>query len=665
VPPLSRPASSPELAARPQKQTYRPEIDGLRAVAVVPVILFHAGFPWFRGGFVGVDVFFVISGYLISQVILTDLRAGRFSLAAFYERRARRILPALFCIIAVCWPFAWAWMTPDQLSLFGQSVAAVSLFGSNVLFAGMTGYFAPAVEQFPLLHTWSLGVEEQFYVVFPLVVVLAWRGGIHRIAWITACVAVGSLALGEWGIRHDPSATFFLAPPRAWELMIGALFAFATPDASLSDRVGRRMSNVLSLLGMLMISAAIRFYSVATPFPGHHALLPTVGTALVLAFAYPNTVIGRILGLRMLVGLGLISYSAYLWHHPLFAFARVVTVGTVPTSVLGILALFTLPLAALTWRYVERPFRVKGYFTRTQIFSMSAVGSALFAGMGVYTYRIGGLDLLTYARRPNYGLSSACDFNSDFRAIPQCATSPAPRVMVWGDSYAMHIIPGLVADDGSIALVQATRSSCGPLLGAALISKSPNTIIGQNARYCVRFNNSVLDYLKQQRSIDVVVLASRFNQYVDGRAFDIATAGGVVAASPETAAEGMRSTIAELRRIGKRVVVVAPPPSGGFDIGACATRRALGKPVYGAARNCEIDRGVYARQNEGVIRLLDMMATEVPVVRFDSVLCRGSKCATSLAGVSLYRDDAHLSYAGSAYLGRMMGLAREIGRVAR
>ena len=205
---------------------YRSEIDGLRAVAVLPVILFHAGFDWFSGGYVGVDVFFVISGYLITSIILKEQERSTFSLLKFYERRARRILPALFLVMLCCIPFARFWMLPSHLKSFSESLVGVSVFLSNVLFLFQSGYFAQASELKPLLHTWSLAVEEQYYLAFPLFVLLFWRFGRHRMAVLVAIAAVLSLILAEWGWRHQAAANFFLAPTRAWELLAGSLCAF-------------------------------------------------------------------------------------------------------------------------------------------------------------------------------------------------------------------------------------------------------------------------------------------------------------------------------------------------------------------------------------------------------------------------------------------------------
>jgi peptidoglycan/LPS O-acetylase OafA/YrhL len=291
---------------------YRREIDGLRAIAILPVILFHGGSEWASGGFVGVDVFFVISGYLITTMIATEQQAGNFSLVGFYERRARRILPALILVVLCCMPFAFAWMVPYQLIDFSESVVAVSLFSSNILFWRETGYFNAAAELKPLLHTWSLAVEEQYYILFPLFMMVTWRFGLRIVTLLVAAALLFSLGLSEWAAQRSiAAANFYLLPTRAWELLIGSILALV---ALRRKPVGTAFDDYGAALGVAMILAAIVFYSGAIPFPGLYALLPTVGTALVIWCARPETYTGKLLSLPPLVGVGLISYSAYLWH---------------------------------------------------------------------------------------------------------------------------------------------------------------------------------------------------------------------------------------------------------------------------------------------------------------------------------------------------------------
>jgi peptidoglycan/LPS O-acetylase OafA/YrhL len=355
---------------------YRPEIDGLRAVAVVPVIAFHAGFSGFAGGFVGVDVFFVISGYLITSLLMEDLEQGRFSIADFYERRARRILPALFLVMALSIPFAWNLLPSAQGRDFALSMAAVALFSSNFLFWQQSGYFDAAAEERPLLHTWSLAVEEQYYVLFPLLLWFAWRHGRWQVWVLVSVVAAVSLGLAEWGWRSHPTANFYLAPARFWELLAGSMAALLLMSGE------RTQSNFLSLLGMAAVLTSIVTFNETTPFPSVHALLPVGGVVLLVLFCGPDTWVGRILIASPFVGIGRISYSAYLWHQPLFAFYRVEFPTAQHDGIYLALSGASMLLGYVSWRFVEAPFRNRSRFSRKQIFSMSLAGTLCFVVLG-------------------------------------------------------------------------------------------------------------------------------------------------------------------------------------------------------------------------------------------------------------------------------------------
>lgn len=339
---------------------YRSEIDGLRARAVVPVILFHAGFSFFSGGFVGVDVFFVISGYLITTIIISDMEQAKFSLLEFYQRRARRILPALFFVVICCIPLAFFLLLPSGIKEFSKSLVAVATFSSNILFWRESGYFDTAAELKPLLHTWSLAVEEQFYILFPLFLMLAWRFGKQAIIWILVVSFIISLATAHWGAYNKPVATFYLLPTRAWELLIGAFAALYLSKRSI--RTPKWLNNTLSVVGFAAILFSVIVFDNTTPFPSLYALAPTVGTVLIILFAMRGTMVHTLLSLRALVGVGLISYSLYLWHQPVFAFLRHYSIVD-PTHTQILFALLaSVLLAVFTYYVVETPFRRKTAF---------------------------------------------------------------------------------------------------------------------------------------------------------------------------------------------------------------------------------------------------------------------------------------------------------------
>lgn len=326
------------------------------------------------------DIFFVISGYLITSILVTELENGEFSILRFYERRATRILPALFFVLICCLPFAWMWMFPSQLEDFSQNLIAVVFFVSNILLLQEDGYFAAAAELNPLLHTWSLAVEEQYYLVSPLFLFLVWPLGRRFVFWCVVAIAFSSLLLSEWGWRHMANANFYLAPTRAWELLAGSICAFLAMQRPLKN------NEWLSSAGLALIVFSIFLYDHNTPFPSVYALAPVGGTALILLFAGKGSWVARLLSMRALVGVGLISYSAYLWHQPLFAFARLLSVSVPSQGLMVLLAAMSFVLAYFSWRFVEQPFRKKPLpllSSRRKIFGVSAAVGAVLVAFGL------------------------------------------------------------------------------------------------------------------------------------------------------------------------------------------------------------------------------------------------------------------------------------------
>ncbi|MGB1581742.1 MAG: acyltransferase family protein, partial [Nevskiales bacterium] len=361
---------------------YRREIDGLRALAVLPVVLFHAGIELFSGGYLGVDVFFVISGYLITGILIKDYQAQQFSLVKFYDRRARRILPALSLVMICTLPAAWFWLMPDQFESYAWSLVAVVLFVSNILFWRETNYFADAVEEKPLLHTWSLAVEEQFYIVFPILLMLMWRLDQRHIRFWLAGILVASLIWAEHLSKTAESAAFYLLPARAWELMAGALVA--QQEFRKGVATGGR-SRIYAALGLLLIIVSIFGFSEGTRHPSIYTVVPVLGTVLLIRYGRDPGWAHKLLILKPVVGVGLISYSLYLWHQPLFAFARVRTLHEPSVLLMLVLAAVAVLLAWVSWAYIEAPFRNReeGHFTRRRIFGYSAFVGFCFACIGV------------------------------------------------------------------------------------------------------------------------------------------------------------------------------------------------------------------------------------------------------------------------------------------
>ena len=375
---------------------YRKEIDGLRAIAVIPVILFHAGFQLFSGGYIGVDIFFVISGFLITSILLDEHQHQTFSLAAFYERRARRILPALILVLACCLPFSYAILSPLDLRAFAKNLLGANIFLANVVSYQQTDYFDAASEIKPLLHLWSLSIEEQYYLVLPLLLAFLVKRGPKSVFATLLVLSAASLAYSEHVLYINERASFFFTTSRAWELLVGSMAAalvhYNLVSLKQSEQAGFIISRqLLSSLGLAMVVVPIFAYSKDTPFPGIYAVIPSLGTALILLFALESTWAQRILSLKPFVGVGLISYSAYLWHQPVLAFARYRSLESLSTgTLLGLVSLVIL-LAYLSWRFVEQPFRNKQKLSRKQIWIFAISATLILSVLSVYVYKSNGL----------------------------------------------------------------------------------------------------------------------------------------------------------------------------------------------------------------------------------------------------------------------------------
>lgn len=634
---------------------YRPEIDGLRAIAIVPVVLFHAGFEFFSGGFIGVDIFFVISGYLITRIILKDLSAGEFSILQFYERRVRRLLPALFLVMIITVPFAWMWMLPQQFKDFGQSLIGVTLFSSNFLFWVEAGYFVERAELKPLLHSWSLAVEEQFYLVFPPLMLLVWRYLRQHLFIILSIIAIASLSISMVVIGLDPEANFYLAPTRMWELLIGSLCAYW------GDKGVERQNNYFAIFGFILILYAIFAFDQYTPFPGPYSLIPIVGTALIILFGSRTSWVGRLLSWRPIVGMGLISYSVYLWHQPLLSFARLRSLYAPSAITMFALVIGSVLLGYLSWRFVETPVRrnqVAILRNRSNLFGSAFGVAVLFLVIGIVIHvNKGEFDgrinpnvkplELSEKIKVNVGLKYECNAE-EFELLPGCSTSEEPEFLLWGDSHAMHLAPALMASDPELKLQQHTRSACAPILGLALVDvRLDDDFVGN----CISYNEKVMSWLEQSKTTQYVIISSKFNpifqraRNADGETIE-EDEGGVVT-------EAFLNTIKRIEDMGKSVVVVSSTPQNGEDLGKCLTKLIL----YDIPKDkCDFSTQDYAWHTTQTNNFLSHVEQHAQVIWLSDLICENGICDVERNGIFLFRDMDHLAIEGSAYLGEKYNL---------
>ncbi|HEY1605325.1 MAG TPA: acyltransferase family protein [Allosphingosinicella sp.] len=607
---------------------YQPEVDGLRALAVVPVVLFHAGFSTFSGGYVGVDIFYVISGYLITGIIKSDLDQNRFSIVHFYERRVRRIIPALMLVVGACLVAGFFLFLPYQLHDLSLSAINAVTFTSNIWFWNNSGYFRDSSALVPLLHTWSLAVEEQFYLFFPVALWVLTRFRMRLVPVITA-VFVGSLALAEFLVLRSPSAAFYWLPTRAWELMLGALL-------SLGVAPGLRaawLRNAVTVTGLAGLLVPVFVYSSTTSFPGLAAALPCFGAAcVILAGQQGGGLATRIVGSRIPVSIGLISYSLYLWHWPIFVFSRQLLLNTaLPPLVAweGIVA--ALALAWFTWRFVETPFRDRRRMSRHTVFAGAALMAIVVTGTALAT--ASGLpqrfppDVLRLASGKEDVPEQVKHCIADEATLRSCPLGygKTPSFAVWGDSHSAALagaVDSVARQDGLVGLLFSS-SGCPP----GLDGPTSPTITPADREKCHSRNRLVEDRLLQDGSIRTVILIAYWQSYLSRDADALLASVG--------------QTLMRLRRAGKRIVVLADLPVPGFDVPwVTPMDRYYGRPlpVSGARPGADARLTAMARR----------MGTSV--ISLAPAFCQAARCQIEENDNLLFIDRNHLSKFGNHVL---------------
>jgi peptidoglycan/LPS O-acetylase OafA/YrhL len=621
--------------------TYRKDIDGLRAIAVTPVVLMHAGVPYFDGGFVGVDVFFVISGYLITSLLLKDLAANRFSIIEFYERRFRRIFPALAATLAFSIIVGHLLLFPTDFVDFTRSMIATLGFASNILFNRKLGYFSLSAERTPLLHTWSLGVEEQFYIVFPLALFLITRFLRKQYVTSLALILGASFALSIWQVRQETQSAFFLIPARTWELLTGAMLATtALPSC------GRKTARLLGFAGLCLIGWSVFRFSQRTLFPGPNALFPCLGAALIIYGGKANhTIVGRLLSTRPLVFTGAISYSLYLWHWVIigywrYSLARPFTALEVVGAIVG-----SFTIAAVSWRFIESPFRKRDRgLSRKGVFAVVGTASAALGAWAGFVFLSEGLpkrfsaeinQMVVPYRPPLACRDLAC----------RVGTPGKPETfLVWGDSHALALGEAFdtIAREKGVAGVLVGRPTCAPLLGFRRY--------GRLVRSCENIGADAMRIVKAKH-IKNIVIHARWAVHIEDVEFGQESgAGADLSVAPPSkdnypVFEGMlRETLVQLKNLGVNIYILASVPEAGMDVPFVFAR----SQVSGLSRTITLPLQDFEKRQKRAFLALQHYGDSVSAHTLypHELLCDKESCFLTEGAHPLYGDDHHLNRYG-------------------
>jgi peptidoglycan/LPS O-acetylase OafA/YrhL len=607
--------------------SYRPDIDGLRAIAVLSVVGFHAF--GIQAGFIGVDIFFVISGYLISSILFSDLQKDQFSLLDFYRRRIKRIFPALLAVLLFCFTLGWFTLLADEFTSLNKHIAAGLAFTSNLVLLGESGYFDGASHNKILLHLWSLGIEEQFYIFWPLLLLIFWRLRL-KLGMLLWGLLLCSFLLNVDLIYSQPSATFYLPFTRVWELLIGAALAYRVAVQNKPFLLGGS-SNLNSWLGLTLLIIANIFINDRSAFPGWWALLPTIGAALLISagsFAWFNQ---HILSNRVLVWFGLISYPLYLWHWPMLTFARILDGGRQPSSLVRIcMVLLAILLAWLTYRFIEKPIRFnqKTFFTPARLF----IVGALFFCISSYIYFNSGLPNRTAAQlkilndgdighdefrtylhaKPNY-----CEYKDVTPAACGEKFSSFKRIIaVVGDSHAEHILLGVSDAMPEVAFMLFDTNQTLPFVSSAL-------------------SNHFFDVIDGNSKIDAVVLVAYWHLRKD------------LIAPGSSYLQEIITTAQKLSNHGKKVFLVDGTPNFSF----LPTKCKYEWPFLRIQQCSEIT--LFAKQHSQYFADFQEAEKVAPIklIGLMPLFCSGDTCTMAKDGKLFFRDDNHLSINGSRYIG--------------
>lgn len=643
--------------ASPAGHAQRNDIQALRGIAVTLVVLYHAEHRLVPAGFLGVDVFFVVSGFLITGLIARALGRGSFSFADFYARRVRRLMPAGYAVLTLTTLGAFLLLSAVQYRDFIAQLLGSLAFANNLVLWRQTGYFAPDAAFRPLLHMWSLAIEEQYYLAMPLALwLLPRRWTLAAIAFVT----LASLALCLFVMRTSPSAAFFFLPTRAWELGIGSVAAL------IANRTGVQAAANQLLYPALALIFAIPLFPLPGSDPGWNAVIVCLATAAVILAANPAVSGWPVT--RGLAKIGDFSYSLYLVHWPLFALARTAFIdAALPWPLTLALVIASYALAMLLYRWVETPLRaapVNGWRLAGIALAASAAVAAL--GLGLGQIKAHGPDTRT-PLLPVAGLAGAGCFAEGFHAYDgACSETPKPEMLVWGDSFSGHLTPGIAATTDR-PLAQANMGQCAPFANYAAVVNANERAYFEG---CLAFNASVLAWLARHPEVRVVVMIGQYTRTLgDISSYAISKQTDGYRTEPLGEARTARAqaeTVAALHALGRRVITVAPPPPANFDRGQCWARQVEHLPIWGRFASCQVDEAAVAPQRAATDALMAAFARGgAPVFDMRPALCGAQGCASTASAVPLYRDQDHLSRQGAIVVAQRLKLGDTLWALAR
>lgn len=634
---------------------YRSDIDGLRAIAVLSVVGFHAFPSKIKGGFIGVDIFFVISGFLISLIIISNLEASLFSISEFYNKRIRRLFPALLTVMTVSFIFGWFFLLSDEYSQLEKHISAGAIFILNFFLYGESGYFDNLAETKPMLHLWSLAIEEQFYIFWPIILAYVWRKK-RSFLLITLVIATISFVINIYLTRNDLAAAFYWPISRFWELMIGGLLAYITLHRSYIIKKG---ANIQSIFGFILIILGLLFIDRNKSFPGWWALLPTFGTFFIIS-AGSNAFLNRyLLSNKLMVMLGLISYPIYLWHWPLLSFANIIEGGTPAPTVRLVLVLMSFFLAFITYKFIEIPIRFS--VGRKWVFILISGMIILFI-LSILGPHMNGFDLRatslrSTAYKQKFSLisnpESQCDFYDENSKIKKyckqyLAKNSLKTILLWGDSSTTAWLPVFqnIGKYFNYTIINISHPSCPPLLSA----RKTYFKLSESLKYCKdgKFQGEIINSIKIIKP-DAVVIIGAFNAYSvhDGMGSEFITNKEGVNANyitnKETIESSLPQTLNELSKIAKVIVFKSWPilPDN------LESKISLKDKLLRRGNPQEFDVGYFDKQRNFVNQVLDKVHLK-DLYFFDPAqkICKDT-CVTYFDGVKLYSDTYHITASGS------------------